>query len=303
MTIFSYTITPPRPNGRSAGILWARDLAEAQRRIGHPDARIVQLHPETEIGRPDPIRVRPRRMSHWHPRGDMNPAIVVAPNQTTIAPRRPDQLCQNVKTRLWVVKSSMTIARWPNRSLFRFGHISSDEDEVRGMKLARKCPKESHLLPGPQVNDRIAARANEPSSQVREPVKTRNVDDDPVADLEVPDLVDPELSGKDEAVAVASPHQQIVAAAAGEGIRPETAVQGIRPLVAMEVIRSAQAREPICSGSPRQAVGLQDPPKDRVVALPAVDPIDAEQIGEKEVCPRGSAIPAGIGINLPSETV
>lgn len=63
MTIFSYTIIPPRPNARSTGILWARDLAEAQRRVGHPDARIVQLHPDTETERRIPIRVRPRQMS------------------------------------------------------------------------------------------------------------------------------------------------------------------------------------------------------------------------------------------------
>ena len=70
MTIFSFTITPPRPNGRSTGILWARDLAEAQRRIGHPDARIVQLHPDVKTERPDPIRVRPLRMLQWRPRGE-----------------------------------------------------------------------------------------------------------------------------------------------------------------------------------------------------------------------------------------
>ena len=68
MTIFSYTITPPRRSGRSSGLLWARDHAEALRRLGHPDARVTQIHPASEAydaGERD--FVRPRRLALWYP--------------------------------------------------------------------------------------------------------------------------------------------------------------------------------------------------------------------------------------------
>jgi len=48
MTIFIYTITPPRQTGRSSGHLWARYRAEMIRRLDHPGARMTRIDPQTE---------------------------------------------------------------------------------------------------------------------------------------------------------------------------------------------------------------------------------------------------------------
>jgi uncharacterized protein YbjT (DUF2867 family) len=73
MTIFSYTITPPRRFGRSSGLLWARDYAEALRRLDHPDAKVTQIHPLVEpYDAGERVPVRPRRLALWYPRGETN---------------------------------------------------------------------------------------------------------------------------------------------------------------------------------------------------------------------------------------
>jgi hypothetical protein len=70
MTIYSYAIPPSRRSGRSSGLLWARDHAEALRRLGHPDARVTQIHPAPETHDAEEREpVRPLRHAMWSPRG------------------------------------------------------------------------------------------------------------------------------------------------------------------------------------------------------------------------------------------
>lgn len=50
MRLFTFFIDPPRLIGRSDGYVWAIDHQDALRRVGHPDASVVQLHPEITPG-------------------------------------------------------------------------------------------------------------------------------------------------------------------------------------------------------------------------------------------------------------